>query len=118
MSRILVLEDDEPQQRLVHGLLVDEGHEVCIVSSLDACLLHRADHDHDLIITDLLVPEGLVPLSELADGESPVLIVSAHPEGVAIAEDARVEILSKPYDIEEFVQAVTRLTAARPPAGR
>lgn len=115
MLRILVLEDDEAQQRLMRDVLEDEGNEVCVFSSVEPCLAHDAEHGHDLLITDLLVTGGLVPLVELHSLSPAVLVVSGHAERLALHKEAHIETLLKPYDIEDLMEMVRRLTAKTVP---
>lgn len=91
MAYVLVLEDDELQQRLLCDVLEDEGHEVCLASSIDACLAHCSEHEHDLLVTDLLVQGDFAPLARLRRMSPAVLVLSGHPELSRLAREAQVE---------------------------
>ena len=85
-SHILVVDDQEPDTRLLEHMLRSAGY-TRISSTTDAravCVLHRDNH-FDLILLDLQMPgmdgfnvmEGLKAIE--TDGYIPVLVITAQP---------------------------------------
>ena len=85
-ARILIVDDQELNVRLLEQLLSDAGYD-CVTSTMnpqEVCVLHR-ENRYDLILLDLQMPgmdgfqvmEGLK--TERADGYLPVLVVTASP---------------------------------------
>lgn len=53
---ILVVEDDPNIQKIIHKFLSQEGHEITLASDGIDALMRVAEHDFDLIISDILMP--------------------------------------------------------------
>jgi|GEM_PF-4974047 len=114
MCRILVIEDDRIQQRLMSDVLSEEGHAVVVVGSLAAGLA-ELEQQIDLVVTDLHMQGGLLALEELVGASSAaVLVVSGHPDREAICAEAGVPSLGKPYDIDEVLRTVDALCPSPP----
>jgi signal transduction histidine kinase/ActR/RegA family two-component response regulator len=114
---ILLVEDDDEVAALVGEMLAQLGYDVTRAASAAAALGALADgRPIDLIFSDIMMPGGMNGV-ELAReiqrrrSDVPVLLTSGFSE--AAAEDAAkagVQILAKPYQIDELA---TALTAAR-----
>ena len=122
MARILVVEDNQANRKLLAGLLVRHGYEVLAVE--DA--LHIADDVRsfrpDLILMDLKLPgrDGYEAIeiirADPAGGEVSIFVTSAF----ALAADidrARAlgvdDYFSKPLDIPRFLQRVDAVLSDR-----
>lgn len=116
-GQILLVEDDDEVAALVGEMLAQLGYDVTRAASAAAALGALADgRPIDLIFSDIMMPGGMngVELAREVQrrrSDVPVLLTSGYSE--AAAEDAAragVQILPKPYQIDELAAA---LTAAR-----
>jgi CheY-like chemotaxis protein len=120
MARVLVIDDDAAISRLLHEVLVDEGHQVLMEVGEEALRLAR-EQQPDVILLDLMMPilDGFAINSRLqADLRTrfiPVVVMSA---SYRLREQhhrlgAR-GYLAKPFDLNDVLAWVERLA---PPAG-
>jgi C4-dicarboxylate-specific signal transduction histidine kinase len=117
-GRILVVDDDDRNRRLLDALLVPEGYEVIAAESGARALTLIAEHRADLVLLDVMMPEldGIETCrrirEELGERVLPVIFVTALGD-----RDARVrgkiaggdEFLSKPIDEVELLVRVRNL---------
>ncbi|MBV9198517.1 MAG: response regulator, partial [Alphaproteobacteria bacterium] len=112
-GRVLLVEDDEEVAALVSEMLGQLGYEVTHAASGTAALGALADgRPVDVIFSDIMMPGGMNGV-ELAReirtrrGDIPVLLTSGY-SGAAVHEAALdgIQILSKPYHIDELAAAL------------
>jgi CheY-like chemotaxis protein len=117
-GRILIVDDQQSNVRLLEHTLRRGGFD-SISTTTDpraVTALHR-DHRYDLILLDLVMPEMngfevMEGLSEIEEGELPVLVMSADPRHKARAMKAGArEFIGKPFVLSELVACVSRLLA-------
>ena len=113
MTRILIVEDDAAIRRLAHDLLVDEGYEVSVAETGEAGLIALGEHQPDLVLLDLMMPQmdGPTFAAEMQRRQhvAPVLVWSGSRDIHEIASSmGAAGAILKPFDIEEFVAAVRR----------
>ncbi|MFK4501430.1 signal transduction histidine kinase/ActR/RegA family two-component response regulator [Bradyrhizobium japonicum] len=121
-GRILLVEDDDEVAALVSEMLGQLGYEVTHAASGAAALGALADgRAVDLVFSDVMMPGGMNGV-ELAReikrrrSDIPVLLTSGYSEAaVQDAELAGLQILPKPYHIDELAAA---LSAAKSEPGR
>ncbi|MEO8634753.1 MAG: response regulator [Gemmatimonadales bacterium] len=116
-GRLLVIEDDANLARLFAAVLGEAGHAVTVAPTLASAQSHLAGGGWDLVLLDLLLPDGdgrqlLEQLrSQPSTSTLPVFIVSAgigpqvRAECTALGADAYFE---KPVDSAALAQAVAR----------
>jgi signal transduction histidine kinase/ActR/RegA family two-component response regulator len=117
-GQILLVEDDDEVAKLVSEMLSELGYGVTRAASGVAALGALADgRSIDLVFSDIMMPGGMNGV-ELARevmrrrSDIPVLLTSGYSEAAARdAEVLGVQILPKPYHIDELAAA---LNAARP----
>ena len=121
-QHILVLEDDSSIAELLTWILSDEGYSVTWVSSLTEARRVCAQETPDVIIADLLLPDGLGSdlvheITQERNGESPASIVmSAVPQAQQHADAAGAHLcLTKPFDLSELLDVVSRFTGSGTP---
>jgi DNA-binding NtrC family response regulator len=117
---ILVVDDEEPQRRVLAGFLRKAGYDVVAVGGADEALAVVAARTVDLVLTDLRMP-GRTGV-ELLDGvrgvnpEIPVVVMTAYGT-VASAVDAMkrgaADYLAKPVDLDELEVLVARTLERR-----
>jgi DNA-binding NtrC family response regulator len=114
-ARILVVEDQDDVRRMLVIALQIEGYTVDEAGSATEGLdrLHRTRYD--LVLSDYAMPGGtgtwmLHEATRRGLMRSTVaLIITAHPE---VRELSDVEIISKPLDLDFFLQQVGRILAS------
>jgi two-component system OmpR family response regulator len=117
-SRVLIVEDDRDQGRLLSELLTDEGLDVRVVGTGRAGLLALTEWQPRVVLLDLMLPDmpGAAFREEQLkmDGgrDVPVILLSAtHAKNIR----QYVHVLDaaagfeKPFDVEELLEAVMRL---------
>ncbi|GAC1439447.1 MAG: hypothetical protein NVSMB68_10970 [Thermoanaerobaculia bacterium] len=116
-SRILVLDDDVSMQKLVATLLKRQGHRVDVVDSGSKAIEAIGRIEYTAILLDLMMPHegGMTVISHLRD-KSPgvlqrVILLTATPDAVIRGISKEVfAVVKKPFEAEELVAAVSRLT--------
>ena len=120
-ARILVVDDQEANVRLLEGMLRIAGY-ASIESTMDpreVCELHRKNR-YSLILLDLQMPgmdgfqvmEGLKEIE--TDGYLPVLVITAQPAHKLRALEAGAkDFVSKPFDLAELRARVHNILEVR-----
>ncbi|MGD0049685.1 MAG: SpoIIE family protein phosphatase [Bryobacteraceae bacterium] len=120
-ARILVVDDQEANVRLLEGMLRVAGY-TSVDSTMDprkVCELHRKNR-YNLILLDLQMPgmdgfqvmEGLKEIEE--DGYLPVLVITAQPAHKLRALEAGAkDFVSKPFDLAELRARVHNILEVR-----
>ncbi|MBI2169750.1 MAG: response regulator transcription factor [Actinobacteria bacterium] len=124
-QRVLVVEDDEPVQRLIARALEREGFEVISVPDAAGARLAIGSGEYHLMILDLRLPDadGLDVLTQLRElTEVPTIIVSgrgAEGDRVLGLTSGADDYVVKPFSPRELVaraHAVLRRAAGPPSA--
>ena len=121
--RILVVEDDPTMTEMLRILLEDSGYRILTAESGEEALDFAREQIPDLITLDLGLPGGI-------DGREVVRRLRNDPETAAVpiivvtgmhfvpSSEERVEaVLTKPFDVAELEDAVSRILGLRPGAG-
>ncbi len=121
MPHILVIDDERPVRAVLRQMLEKEGYEVeeAPDGAVGMKLLH--DHLHDLIITDLFMPEkeGIETMIEVRRHFPQVKIIAMSGGGRAGALDflpmaesfGALRTLAKPFERRELLEAVRAVLA-------
>jgi CheY-like chemotaxis protein len=111
-KRVLVVDDDREIRELLAELLSTEGYEVSTAGDGHRALVEARAARPDVILLDLMMPimNGWefreAQLKDLQLAGVPVVIVSAFDVKLDVAA-----VLRKPFQIEEVLATVQRLTA-------
>jgi signal transduction histidine kinase len=120
-ARILIVDDLEPNVRLLEGILGGAGY-ARITSTMDpheVCELHRKNR-YDLILLDLLMPdmdgfqvmEGLKQIE--VDSYLPVLVITAQPTHMLRAlKSGAKDFITKPINLAEVLTRVYNMLEVR-----
>jgi DNA-binding response OmpR family regulator len=109
MQRILVVDDDPTNAKLLKFLLEDEGYHVKTTASPSESLAELDDEQVDLILLDVMLPEmsGLELCRRIRERQTtPIMILSALgaiKDKVAGLLAGADDYLAKPYDFSELL---------------
>ncbi len=112
---ILIADDDRGVRTVLNHAMARAGHEVRTTDSAAALWKMVADGAGDLLITDVVFPDGdgldLLPEVKRARPELPVIVTSARNTlltAVRATERGAFDYFPKPFDLDEMVAAVER----------
>lgn len=118
-ARILVVEDQDDVRRMLVTALEIDGHQVDEAANARDGLDRLRGTRYNLVLSDYAMPGGTGTwmLNEatregLLD-QTVALIVTAHPD---VRELADVAVISKPLDLDYFLEQVRRILANEEPA--
>ena len=118
---VLLVDDDEAAVALLAEVLERERYQVVTATSVPLALRQMAEHGpFDLVLTDLRMPgaSGLDLLRVVRDRapDTIVIVLTAFGEAAAAGEAIRAgayDFISKPYNLVEFRQMLTRALSRR-----
>jgi DNA-binding response OmpR family regulator len=116
-KRILVVDDDPAILAALELVLLDAGYDVQTSTKngeiVDAAINERRP---DLVILDILLSghDGRIICKKLKSEEKtmqiPVMLISAHPNGEEMSEEAGADgFLAKPFEIDTLLDRVSNL---------
>jgi DNA-binding response OmpR family regulator len=116
-KKIYLVEDNFEIRELIEYLLTGDQFEVAAFGTAKAFKQEMEVSLPDLIILDVMLPDGngldicREIKSQFQSSHIPVLLMSANPGNRSKSgESAAEDFISKPFDIEDFLSRVTRLT--------
>jgi CheY-like chemotaxis protein len=121
-GRVLIVEDDEDVRDLVTNALADEGYRTVCAPDGEAALVFMAEEQAqqpDVIILDLSMPymdgkQFAEVYRQLPGEHAPILVFSALRGAREMASQlGAADVITKPFDLDDLIQKVGRLTAAR-----
>ena len=105
-GRVLDVGDEEVSRRLWTDVLTDDGHEVESVPGGEDAVVHLADHNCDIVITDLMMPgmNGVELASIIRERYPglPVVLTSGYSNVLAENAHRGFELIQKPYSVESL----------------
>lgn len=110
-AKILVADDDKAMLNTYKRIFSLTDHAISLASSFGEAAKLIAANDYDLLITDLLLEDGLgtdlIRLFEEKRDGARSLLVTGSPE--EISPDQRPDAcFKKPFNLEEFMAAVDK----------
>ena len=114
-TTVLVVEDDVSLRLLCRVNLELEGYRVLEASTLDAARTELEAGDIALVLLDMRIgnERGESLLDELRDRGVPVVVVTGSAELDAAWASRADAVLGKPFTIDDLLNAVRSLAAAR-----
>ncbi len=114
VGQVLLIEDDSAITTVVRVALKAAGMVIDAVATIAARDTALADRAYDVIITDVMLPDGngLDTLAGVLDAlpvRPPVIVLSAQntlDTAVRAAQEGAFEYLPKPFDLDELVDVV------------
>ena len=123
MKRILIIEDNEKNLKLVRDILQAKGFETMeAVNAEDGLALAKA-HAFDLVLMDIQLPgmNGIQALGHLrADPATRGIPVAAVTASVTLQDQSQITdagfdgFISKPIGLKDFLATVNRLLGTAP----
>jgi PAS domain S-box-containing protein len=113
-EKILVVDDEERQREIASGMLMRLGYAAETVSSGEEAIQYIKEHPPDLIVLDMIMPNGINGLEtyeavqKICPGQK-VIIASGYSrtKEVKIAQDLGAgEYVKKPYTLKKIAVAV------------
>jgi|HubBroStandDraft_1064217.scaffolds.fasta_scaffold137798_1 YesN/AraC family two-component response regulator len=122
LARVLVVDDDEAIRTGLCTILEKHGFEVDCAADVSGALKLISSQKYDVLLTDLHMPgagDGLTVVSAMrhANPEAVTLLLSAFPEMSEAANAILMqtdEILVKPMNIPDLINAITQRLAKGP----
>jgi CheY-like chemotaxis protein len=123
MARVLVVDDESQMRGVLRQALERHGHTVEEAADGRQALQHLAQHQPDLVITDLVMPEMEgIELIQAIRRKCPAIPVIAISGGGHVEPGNYLSIAShiganrtfaKPFRLEEILTAVEELTGQK-----
>lgn len=116
MARILVVDDEPDLRAIMRRLLQRVGHEVLEARNGEIAMELVGESPPDLVVTDLMMPvmDGHELIRRLraepSTADLPVLAMTGHSERKIEAE---VTVITKPFPLGRFLEAVEGLLTPR-----
>jgi len=119
MARVLIIDDEEQIREVLRTVLERVGYEVSEASNgVEGIQIYR-EHDIDLVVTDIIMPEkgGIDTIMDLRRDYPDVKIIAVSGGGMcgdvsyldmAIGVGAD-RAIGKPFVLDEFLEAVNEL---------
>jgi DNA-binding response OmpR family regulator len=114
---VLVVEDDVTINETVCAILEVEGYRALCVTNLTQARRALLDETPSAVLLDLMLNDeesGETLLDELAGrpGAPPVVVFSASPHAELVAKTFAVDLVAKPFDVDDLLEALARGIAA------
>jgi two-component system NtrC family response regulator len=113
--KILVAEDDRVQREILQDILTQAGYGVQGVASGTAALEALRDDSHDLLLTDMRMPEmdglELLRQAKRLRPETEVVVMTAYATvetAVTAMKEGAIDYLGKPFAKDELLMVVSR----------
>ncbi len=111
-KKILVVDDEIGIRELLSEILFDEGYQVYLAENADQARCYRNDHEPDLVLLDIWMPDtdGITLLREWVEQElltMPVVMMSGHGTIETAVEATRigaVDFLEKPIALQKAAE--------------
>jgi two-component system cell cycle response regulator DivK len=123
MKRILIIEDNEKNLKLVRDILQAKGFETMEAVSAEDGLALAKVHAFDLVLMDIQLPgmNGIQALAHLrADPATRGIPVAAVTASVTLQDQSQITdagfdgFISKPIGLKDFLATVNRLLGTAP----
>ncbi len=119
-ARILIVDDEPDIRELIRDILADEGHEILIAADAVAAREMRGQHQPDLILLDVWMPDtdGISLLREWSEAgtlECPVVMISGHGSVETAVQATRLgasDFIEKPLSMAKLLVTVNHALEA------
>ena len=110
---VLVVEDDVTINQTLCAILEVEGYRATCVTNLSQARRALGHDTPSVVLLDLMLNDdesGETLLEELAarDGAPPVVVFSASQHAKSVASRYGVDLVAKPFDVDDLLEALAR----------
>jgi two-component system, NtrC family, response regulator AtoC len=119
-ARILVVDDEKLIRWSLRERLSADGHEVVLAADLQTARQALNEHDFDLTLLDLRLPDGngidLLKEMQSSHKDIPVVIITAYStvdSAVAAMKEGAYDYISKPFNMDDLTLTVRRALEIR-----
>lgn len=114
---ILVADDDKAMLSLYSRIFSGNAYSISLAESFSEAASLIANNDYDLLVTDLMFPDGigteLVKLFEKKRAGAKSLVVTGSvPLGNSLLKSGATAYFEKPFKVESFMAAVVNAVGA------
>lgn len=115
---ILVVDDDEPTQKLLQALLRRCGFTTDVAADGRQAIELLRSRQYAAVVLDIMMPSvgggAVVDFLSAAESSTPVIICSAAGPAMLAAFSSHVvkAVVRKPFDVEQFATVITGVTSA------
>ena len=109
MRRVLIVDDERSILDFLRLLLEEEGYEVAEADSLETGRQAFATGTHDLVLCDLMMPDGsgmdLLREIKQSDSQTAVVMMTAYSTTKSAIEAMKLgahDYITKPFDVDEL----------------
>ena len=120
--RAMICDDEESLAWALRKLCEKQGYHTTVVATGEAALLHASSNQLDVVFLDVQLPgaDGLTVLGQLRTiaPDAAVVIITAHGNlntAVQAVAGGAFDYLSKPFDLDQAVDVLTRSRAKTNP---
>lgn len=120
-GHIFIVEDRDSLRRMMVHALTGEGYRVTDVADVATAQRCLVDHDFDLVLTDLQLPDGtgldVLAACRQARADMPVVVLTAFgtvSRAVEAMKLGATDFLEKPVEIDQLFELSQRLLEQRP----
>ena len=112
MSRILIIDDQDPIRRVLRDILENEKYQVDDVANGPAALEMLKEQEYDAILCDIKMPDmdGIEVLEQVkATSDTPVIMISGHgtiDTAVEAIKKGAFDFIQKPPDLNRLLITV------------
>ncbi len=116
VKKILVVDDEIGIRELLSEILFDEGYEVVLAENAEQARNYRKEHEPDLVLLDIWMPDidGITLLKEWGEQElltMPVVMMSGHGTIETAVEATRIgaaDFLEKPIALQKLLDTIAK----------
>ena len=119
-ARVLVIDDDPGLAEVIELLLENEGHTPLHAATVKEGVERALSASPDIVVTDLKLPDGtgldVVQRVRAGRPELPLILITSYSSldsAIGALRAGAVDYLIKPFENDDFLQAVERALAMR-----
>ncbi|MDD5209387.1 MAG: response regulator [Elusimicrobiales bacterium] len=110
---ILVADDDKAILRLYSRIFSGEGYALTKAETFAEASRLLLANDYDLLITDLMFPDGvgteLIKIFNGSKADARSLLVTGTPQAKEMLDHGGVDYVAKPFKVEHFLERVNKI---------
>lgn len=110
---ILVADDDKSILRLYSRIFSGEGYALTKAETFAEASRLLLKNDYDLLITDLMFPDGvgteLIKIFNKSKSDARSLLVTGTPQAKEMLDREGVDFVEKPFRVENFLEKVNKI---------